>query len=106
MNEYNNLVNPLRTMPSITFSVAGIQHQLSLLDTNNARGPDNIHPYIFKNYANEIAPKLQVIFTQSLDTGILPSDWLMSNVCPVYKKGSHTNASEFWKIYHLGAFDT
>ena len=46
MNECDNPVNLLPTMPSITFSVAGIQHQLSLLDTNKASGPDNIHPCI------------------------------------------------------------
>ena len=73
-------------MPVITFSTAGIQHQLSLLDTNKARGPDNISPYILKNCANEVSSVLQVIFTQSLDTGMLPSDWLLANVCPVFKK--------------------
>ena len=41
MNECDNPVNLLPTMPSITFSVAGIQHQLFLLDTNKASGPDN-----------------------------------------------------------------
>jgi len=55
---------------SITFSVAGIQHQSSLLDTNKASGPGNIHPYILKNCAYEMAPILQVIFTQSLDTDV------------------------------------
>jgi len=87
MNECNNPEDSLPPMPSITFSVDGIQHQLSLLDTNKTSGPDvNIHPYILKNCANEIAPILQVIFTQSLDTAILPSQWLMANVCPVFKK--------------------
>ena len=69
------------------------------LDTNKASGPDNIHPYILKNCANEISPILQVIFTQSLDTGILPSDWLMANVCPVFKKGNRTS-TETTDQYH------
>ena len=98
MNGCNNPVNALPTMPSITFSVAGIQHQLSLLDTNKASGPDNIHPYILKNCANEISPILQVIFTQSLDTGIQPSDWLMANVCPVFKKGNRTSTANYRPI--------
>ena len=43
---------------------------------------------------------LQVIFTQSLDTGILqvPSDWLMANVCPVFKKGNHTSTANYRPI--------
>ena len=56
MNECDNPVNLLPTLPSITFLVAGIQNQLSLLDTNKASGPDNSHPHILKNCANEIAP--------------------------------------------------
>ena len=43
INGCDNLENPLPTMSSITVSVAGIQHQLSLFDTN-------------KNCANDIAP--------------------------------------------------
>ena len=56
-------------MPNITFLTNGIQHQLSVLDTNKAGGPDNISPFILKHCANEIIllPILQVIFTQSLD---------------------------------------
>ena len=75
-----------------------MQHQLSLIDTNKASGPDNVHPYILKNCANEIASILQVIFTQSLDTGILLSDWLMANVCSVYKKGSRTSTTNYRPI--------
>ena len=58
----------------ILSNITGIQHQLSLLDTNKASGPNNIHSYIYKNCAYEIAPILQVIFSQSFDIGILPSD--------------------------------
>jgi len=47
MKEYDKPVNPLPTMPSITFLVAGIQQQLSLLDTSKASGPDNIHTYSY-----------------------------------------------------------
>jgi len=47
-------VNSLPTMPSITFSVAGIQHQLSLLDTNKASEPDNIHPYMGPDFGKTI----------------------------------------------------
>jgi len=79
-NDTNNPENTLPSMPKITIPVAGIQQQLSQLDSNKASGPDNILPYILKNCANEISPTLQVIFTQSLDTGILPSDWLIANV--------------------------
>jgi len=40
---------PLPEMPDIKFSIAGIQHQLSLLNSNKASGPDNISPFILKH---------------------------------------------------------
>ena len=95
MNQSNNL---LPGMPDTTFSVTGIQHQLSILDTNKASGPDNISPFILKHCSNEISPILQVIFMQSMDTGVLPSDWLKANVCPVFKKGNRTHASNYRPI--------
>jgi len=43
--------------------------------------PDNISARIL---SNAIAP---VIFTQSLNSGNLPEDWLIANITPVFKKG-------------------
>ena len=38
--------SPLPSIPNVTFTVPGIQHQLSTLDANKASGPDHISPYI------------------------------------------------------------
>ena len=75
-------------MPTISFTTAGIQSLLSDIDSNKAQGPDKITPYILKNLSFEITPILQVIF-ESLNLGILPSDWLTANICPIFKKGNH-----------------
>jgi len=40
MSGNDNPANTLPTIPTITFSVAEIQHQLSLLDANKASGPE------------------------------------------------------------------
>ena len=42
---------------------------------------------ILKDYSQEIAPILQAIFQQSLDTGEVPDDWKKANISAVYKKG-------------------
>jgi len=73
-------------MPNLTISQHGIQNLLSMLDVQKASGPDLISPYNLKHCANEIAPILQVIFTQSLSTGSSPNDWLSANNCPVFKR--------------------
>ena len=38
-----------------------------------------------------MAPVLQVIYSQSYQTGILPSDWLTANIVPAYKKSIPAN---------------
>ena len=58
------------------------------LDANKAPGPDGIHPTVLKHCSSEVAPILKVIFVQSLSTGNIPSDWLLANITPVYKKGN------------------
>ena len=67
------------TMP-ISFTTAGMQSLLSDIDPNKAQGHE-ITPFILKNCAFEIAPILQVIFEPSLNSGILPSDWLTASIC-------------------------
>lgn len=71
---------------NITFSVEGIENLLQQLDPSKAPGPDRIPTHILKLCKAEIAPILQVIFTQSFTTNSLPTDWLTANVVPVYKK--------------------
>ena len=61
-------------------------------------GPDRISPYILKHCADEITPILHIIFTQSLSTSLLPNDWLKANICPVHKKGSHSNVANYRPI--------
>ena len=41
-----------------------------------------------KELHEQVAPILQIIFSKSLQTGEIPSDWRNANVAPVFKKGS------------------
>ena len=68
-------------MPSISFNVSGIENLLFNLDPNKTHhGPGvGISPYILKSCSTEIAPILEIIFKQSLNTGKLPPDWLTAN---------------------------
>lgn len=53
-------------MPEIHVNVNGVQKLLSELNIHKATGPDEIPSRILKDYANEIAPALTVIFRKSL----------------------------------------
>ena len=42
--------------------------------------------YYLKNCAASIAPSLCELFNKSLSSGQLPSEWKLSNLCPIPKK--------------------
>ena len=73
-------------MTDIVISTHGVEKLLKGLKPNKAMGPDNIHPWILKELAMDLAPMLRHLFQQSLTDGCIPKDWKMANVCPVYKK--------------------
>ena len=80
----------ISSMSSITISTEGIEVLLTKPDTNKSAGPDQIPSYILKHCAHEIAPILQVIYSQYLYSGQLPSDWQITNVTPIFKKGNRS----------------
>ena len=85
-------------MELIVFTVPGIQSLLENLKVVKSPGPDKIHPLVLKHCASELAPVLQVIFSQSLSTGNIPSVWLISNITPVHKKGDKILLSNYRPI--------
>ena len=86
------------SMANIKFTTQGIVKILEELKPGKSAGPDNIPIWILKEYAMLIAPVLQVICTQSYQTGILPSDWLTANIVPVYKKGDKSSPTNYRPI--------
>ena len=81
------------------------------MDCKKANGPDGIPCYILKEAAAELAPFLQLLFTQSLHTGSVPQAWLKATVVPVHKKQkssgqlstdlSYVGALENYGTYYL-----
>ena len=84
--------------PDIAFSTDGILKLIKSLNINKASGPDNISARALVLCAEEIAPVLTVLFTQSFDSGKLPNDWLTANITPVFKKGDKINPKNYRPI--------
>ena len=83
----NKGTSSLPDIDDISFAAAGIAKQLELLKPMKASGPDQISPWILKNFAHPCAAILQRIFQQSYDSSCLPEDWKRAVVTPIYKKG-------------------
>ena len=79
----------------INVTTEGVEKLLKDLQPQKAPGPDGITPRILKLCATSIAPILQCIFQKSLDTGVLPSDWLHANVVPIFKGGDSSLPSNY-----------
>ena len=87
--------SPYRSLPKINVSGNGVKKLLENLNPRKAVGPDFVPTQILKEFKEDIAPILQVIFQQSLDTGVVPEDWKTANVVGVFKKGDRHQPSNY-----------
>lgn len=87
--------SPHPSMSDIIITTDGVEKLLKNLNPNKAQGPDNIAPIVLKSLASQLAPSLTHIFSVSLKTGSVPSDWTVANICPVFKKGEKFKASNY-----------
>ena len=83
---------------NINFNVARVRDIISKLDSNKAQGPDNIHGLILKKCSCVLAKPLSLIYTVIYNTGILPEEWKLSNVVPVFKKGDKKDVENYRPI--------
>ena len=71
---------------------------LNKLNSNKAPGPDGIHGKILKNCAFSIAYPLSLIFNTSYRTGLIPQEWKLAHVVPVFKKGTKSDVENYRPI--------
>ena len=84
-----------KKITDVKVSVEGVKKLLQNLKPNKAAGPDRIPNRVLKELAEELAPIIAALFTQSLETGTVPRDWKDALITPVYKKGNAHNAANY-----------
>ena len=67
---------------SVVFSENIVLEKLQNLSINKFPGPDDINSRILVELAKSVAPSLSVLFQNSYDTGIVPSDWKRAKITP------------------------
>ena len=68
---------------------------LNKLKVDKSPGPDEIYPRILWEARDEIAEPLALIFGSSLSTGMVPEDWRVANVVPLFKKGNRNDPGNY-----------
>ena len=74
---------------------------LHKLDVHKAYGTENLSPHILKQCASQLSPSLAILFTLSMKTGKVPSQWKASNVAPIFKKGDKGNIENYRPVFLL-----
>ena len=72
-----------------------VRDLLLQLDCHESMGPDEIHPRVLRELAEETAELLSIIYQRSLLTGEVPEDWRLANVTPIYKKGCREDPGNY-----------
>ncbi|XP_053390688.1 uncharacterized protein LOC128553531 [Mercenaria mercenaria] len=90
--------SPHPNMHSVSIGVEGVRKLLFDLDTHEATSPDNIPTRFLKDYTEELAPALSLLFSASVDQGQVPTDRRHANVTPIFKKGDHSDPANYRPI--------
>ena len=83
------------TLENFDISVEEVKKLLTGLDNNKAPGPDSIRPLILSLAAEELALPITLLFRKSLQEGVLPQEWKMAYISPIFKKGSKSAVNNY-----------
>ena len=72
-------------LDSISCSAEDNYHLLTTMKIKTACGADGMSSTMLRNTASSISPFLCKLFNNSLSTGLVPSDWKVSNIVPIPK---------------------
>ena len=91
----DHVVDPVGLPDISTELVCSMLHKL---DSYKSPGPDGWPLWALKETAESICIPLSILYSRSLDTGILPDGWKRGHLTPVYKKGSRSSPNNYRPI--------
>jgi hypothetical protein len=82
-----------------------IVNEISKLKLGKATGPFSIPVSILKILGTVISKPLETLFNVSFSMGIVPSNFKIANILPIYKNGSPTSSCNYRPISLLSVFN-
>ena len=77
------------------FTACKIKKIIRGLKPQSAPGPDGISPRLLQGLVEEISCTFGLLFSKSMEEGVVPADWRTANVTPIFKKGSRAEPGNY-----------
>ena len=72
-----------------------------MMNPSKALGPDELHPGVLRELAVELGPVFAHLFQHCLDTGEIPKEWSLANICLLYKKGDRASLRSYHPVLDM-----
>jgi hypothetical protein len=87
--------NPQAEISDIDFSPSDVIHMIKEISPTSAPGPDGITPKLLKDYAEELAEPLHLLWRKSLDTRENPDGTHLAHITAIFKSGDKSEAANY-----------
>ena len=98
VSEFVPRLSENKSLNSILFPFDKVLKTLKSLPSKCSKSPDGFPAFFLKSLAPAIAFPLSLLFEMSMSTGHIPLVWKTAFVCPVFKKGSRKQPSNYRPI--------